>query len=290
MATGKRFYWMKLRESFMTSDTIDYFMAQPDGANYVVLYQMLCLKTINTGGRLSRQLGEIIIPYDVEKIVRDCKWFSPDTVRVALNLYKSVGLIYEDQDGVLALSDYADLVGSGTDWAAQKQRQRITGVDIVHTDVHKLVPGNVHTDIEIDIRDKDKEKEKENKEKEIKDAGVSTPAPLSRSSPQKENPMAVLKKFAGDNESLLAALMDFLTMRKSIKKPITTNRAATMLVNKLQSLSQNPQMQIAILNQSIFHSWQGVFELKDGAEKGEKANGERQGSTGKKWDIKADLD
>ena len=25
MATGKRFYWMKLKESFMTSDTIDYF-------------------------------------------------------------------------------------------------------------------------------------------------------------------------------------------------------------------------------------------------------------------------
>jgi len=24
MATGKRFYWMKLKESFMTSDTIDY--------------------------------------------------------------------------------------------------------------------------------------------------------------------------------------------------------------------------------------------------------------------------
>lgn len=39
MATGKRYYWMKLKESFMTSDTIDYFMSQPDGANYVVLYQ-----------------------------------------------------------------------------------------------------------------------------------------------------------------------------------------------------------------------------------------------------------
>lgn len=67
MATGKRYYWMKLKESFMTSDIIDYFMEQPDGANYVVLYQMLCLKTINTEGRLSRQIGEIIIPYDVEK-------------------------------------------------------------------------------------------------------------------------------------------------------------------------------------------------------------------------------
>ena len=61
MATGKRFYWMKLKESFMTSDTIDYFMSQPDGANYVVLYQMLCLKTINTDGRLSRQITTILL-------------------------------------------------------------------------------------------------------------------------------------------------------------------------------------------------------------------------------------
>ena len=68
MATGKRYYWIKLRESFMTSDTVDFLMSQKDGANYFVLYQMLCLKTINTGGRLSRQIGEIIIPFDVEKI------------------------------------------------------------------------------------------------------------------------------------------------------------------------------------------------------------------------------
>lgn len=44
MATGKRYFWIKLREAFMTSDTVDFLMSQKDGANYVVLYQMLCLK------------------------------------------------------------------------------------------------------------------------------------------------------------------------------------------------------------------------------------------------------
>lgn len=110
---------MKLKESFMTSDTIDYFMGQPDGANYVVLYQMLCLKTINTDGRLSRQIGEVIIPFDIEKIRRDCKWFSADTIRIALNLYKAFGLIYEDVDGTLVLADHKNLVGSETDAAAR---------------------------------------------------------------------------------------------------------------------------------------------------------------------------
>lgn len=48
----------------MNSEVVDFLMSQPNGANYVVLYQMLCLKTINTGGRLTCQIGDIIIPSD----------------------------------------------------------------------------------------------------------------------------------------------------------------------------------------------------------------------------------
>lgn len=127
MATGKRYYWIKLKESFMQSDVVDFLMSQPNGANYVVLYQMLCLKTINTGGRLTCHIGDIIIPFDIEKIQRDCKWFSLDTVRIALELYKQLGLIYEDRDGTLVLADHAELVGSETDWAAKKRRQALQG-------------------------------------------------------------------------------------------------------------------------------------------------------------------
>ena len=112
MATGKRFYWIKLKDSFMNSEVVDFLMSQPNGANYVVLYQMLCLKTINTGGRLTCQIGDIIIPFDIEKIQRDCKWFSLDTVRIALGLYKQLGLIYEDRDGTLVLVNHAEMVGS----------------------------------------------------------------------------------------------------------------------------------------------------------------------------------
>ena len=111
MAKGRRYYWIKLKESFMTSDIVDYLMSQPDGANYVVLYQMLCFKAINSAGRLSWQLGEIIVPFSAEKIQRDCKYFTIDTVRIALHLYKALGLIYEDVDGTIVLAGYDDLVG-----------------------------------------------------------------------------------------------------------------------------------------------------------------------------------
>lgn len=162
MATGKRFYWIKLKDSFMNSEVVDFLMSQPDGANYVVLYQMLCLKTVNTGGRLTCQIGDIIIPFDVGKIQRDCKYFTLDTIRVALGLYKQLGLIYEEQDGTLVLSNHAEMVGSETDYSAQKRLQREnrrrqipaqdvdsyedSPVDIVHTDIR---------DKRIEIRDKE---------------------------------------------------------------------------------------------------------------------------------------
>lgn len=124
---NSRYYWIKLTDRFMTSDTVDFLMSQKDGANYVVLYQMLCLKTVNNGGVLARQLGEMIVPYDIDKITRDCKWFSIDTVRIALELYKKLGLIYENNQGVLTISNFNKLIGSQSYGAEKKQLQRLEG-------------------------------------------------------------------------------------------------------------------------------------------------------------------
>ena len=183
MATGKRYYWIKLKESFMTSDAVDFLMGQPHGANYVVLYQMLCLKTINTGGKLERHIGEVIIPYDEAKIQRDTKWFSIDTVRVALNLYKALGLVYQDENGTLSLADYDNLVGSETDWADKRRRQRLgnqsapelSGGDIVPTDVPTSVPENVPIDIETDIRDQIPEIEGRDKSSDTEKEDLTNP-------------------------------------------------------------------------------------------------------------------
>jgi len=164
---NQKYYWIKLTDNFLTSDTVDFLMSQKDGSNYVVLYQMLCLKTVNNNGELSRKLGEMIIPYDEEKITRDCKYFSVDTVRIALELFKKLGLIYEQENGILRISDFERLIGVQTAGAErrqiqrenQKDRQGRQKGDICHPDIDK----------DIDIRDKDIEIEKEidtDKEKE----------------------------------------------------------------------------------------------------------------------------
>ncbi len=120
----KRYYWIKLTDRFITSDTVDFLMSQPNGAEYVVLYQMLCLKTVNTGGELARHLGEIIVPYDAKKIQRDCKYFSLDTITVALHLYKQLGLVYESEEGILKIANYDRLIGSEGDSAERVRNFR----------------------------------------------------------------------------------------------------------------------------------------------------------------------
>lgn len=174
----QRYYWIKLTDHFLTSDTVDFLLSQKNGANYVVLYQMLCLKSVNSNGVLARQIGEIIVPYDVEKIQRDCKHFDIDTVRVALELYKKLGLVYEQQDGMLQIANFERLVGSQTISAEKKQIQIAnrqsgkkggTKVEIFPPEIKIL------RDKEIDI--KDIEEKDINVEKESPTDKPSSPAP-----------------------------------------------------------------------------------------------------------------
>ena len=173
MATGKKFYWIKLRTSFLDSEKIDFLLSQKNGANYVVIYQMLCLKTINTGGELAAQIGEVLIPFDAAKIQRDFKHFDIDTIRVALELFKKLGLIYEQENGLIKIADFDELIGSETDYAAQKRKQRIQTTQVVENtqlleqknDIDNQVDNEVDTiedsnvdstveNVHIEIRDK----------------------------------------------------------------------------------------------------------------------------------------
>ena len=124
--SDKKYYWIKLKTDFFNQDTIDFLMSQQNGSEYVVLYQMLCLKTANTSGRLATEFGDMIVPYDIEKIVRETKYFKPDTVIVALELFKKLGLIYEDDGGVLKIAQISSMVGSesASKEAVRKRRYR----------------------------------------------------------------------------------------------------------------------------------------------------------------------
>lgn len=63
---------------------------------------------------------------------------------------------------------------------------------------------------------------------------------------------------------VVSAMQSFLAMRRELKKPVQSERSATMLWNKLQSLSGgNAQHMAALLNAATEHQWLSVYQLKD---------------------------
>lgn len=63
------------------------------------------------------------------------------------------------------------------------------------------------------------------------------------------------------SEELKSTLKDFIDMRKTIKKPMTS-KALELLLRNLEKLTNLEEEKIAILNQSIEHGWQTVYPLK----------------------------
>ncbi|MGB4466000.1 MAG: hypothetical protein WBI55_07780, partial [Eubacteriales bacterium] len=65
-------------------------------------------------------------------------------------------------------------------------------------------------------------------------------------------------------DEILSEWNAYVDMRKKIKKPMT-DKAALLALKKLNELAPDDyEKQKAILNQSVFNSWQGLFPLKGG--------------------------
>ena len=160
----KKYYWIRLKTNFFGRDEIDFLMSQKNGSNYVVLYQMLCLQTANTNGKLVTQVGEMIVPYDINKIVRDTKYFDFDTVTVALELFKKLGLIYIAEDNNLIIAGIEDMVGKEPDKTnaerqrrfreKQKQKKLTSSNNNVTSNVTSNVTNNEKVTESIEHRDK----------------------------------------------------------------------------------------------------------------------------------------
>ena len=75
-----------------------------------------------------------------------------------------------------------------------------------------------------------------------------------------------------DDPELNDAIAEFVKFRKGIKKPMS-DRAITLMMNKLESLSHDKHEQVQILNQSIMQGWTGLYALKDdGKSRGQPRN------------------
>lgn len=169
--TEKKYYWLKLKEDFFEDDTIEWIEEQPGGEKYSLFYLKLCLKSLKTNGILIRNVGEMLIPYDIKKLAEITKT-DIDTARVAMDIFKNIGLVQILESGAIYMVQLEKMVGSESKWAEKKRLQRSRKKDALPPpeesednvlDVSSKCPGEIETE-----QEKEKEKEKE-KDKELTD-------------------------------------------------------------------------------------------------------------------------
>lgn len=164
MANNKRFYWLKLKENFFEEDTISWLEEQENGKEYCLFYLKLCLKSLKTDGILIRNVGELLVPYDIKKLAEMTRT-DIDTARVSMEIFEKIGLIQILENGEIYLTQLENMVGSETTKAETMRRLR-TQRKMEGNIVTKMLPRErvrerdkeIEKDIEIELEDKTRHK------------------------------------------------------------------------------------------------------------------------------------
>ena len=123
MSVNKKYYWLKLKDNFFDSEEMKIIESQDKNSAYQILYLKLCLLSLKNDGCLS---FKGCLPYD-HKMLSTILRIDIDTVRVGLELFKSLGLVDKLESGIMFMSDIESLIGKGSSEADRKVlfRERI---------------------------------------------------------------------------------------------------------------------------------------------------------------------
>mgnify|MGYP000534504037 CR=1 FL=1 len=107
MADNRKYYYLKLKESYFDDDAIVLLESMPDGILYSNILLKLYLKSLKNGGKL--QLDENI-PYTAQMIATLTRQ-QVGTVERALGIFQQLGLVEQLHGGLLYMTDI-ELMGN----------------------------------------------------------------------------------------------------------------------------------------------------------------------------------
>lgn len=116
MADNKTYYYMRLKENFFEGNELSVIETMPDGFLYSNILLKMYLKSLRHEGRL--MVGTI--PYDANMIAKITR-HKVKTVKKALELFESVGLIEVLDNGAIYMLDVQNFIGRST---TEADRQR----------------------------------------------------------------------------------------------------------------------------------------------------------------------
>ena len=169
MSDAKRYYWLKLPETFFDAvddETISFIEDMDGGQAYVLFYLKLLCKALRTDGYLIRYVGTGCIPYDDAALAKLTR-MPVDTVRCAVQVLTKVGLMQRLESGELFLTQIKEFTGSETDKARimRKSRARAELDSKEGNNVTPLLPDSYPDVTQSKSKSKSKEKELKSKTK-----------------------------------------------------------------------------------------------------------------------------
>lgn len=146
----KKYYWLKFKEDFFDEDTIQWLEEQNNGKEYCLFYLKLCLKSLKTNGILIRSVGQILVPYDVKKL-GEITNTDIDTVIVAMEVFKKIGLVQILDNGEIYLTQLKNMVGSESKWAKYKRKDKeLEKIQHDSNGIQKILQTEKELDIDIE--------------------------------------------------------------------------------------------------------------------------------------------
>lgn len=123
---ANKYYWLKLKEDFFQQEAIEWLEEQKNGKEYSLFYLKLCLKSLKDSGVLVRHVGTKTIPYTAKKLAEITNT-TPAIASDALEALKDIGLVVEQDNGVLFIPGLTEMVGSESSSreAVKKRTQRL---------------------------------------------------------------------------------------------------------------------------------------------------------------------
>ena len=121
MADNRKYYYLKLKESYFDDDAIVLLESMQDGVIYSNILLKLYLKSLKNGGKL--QLDENI-PYTAQMIATITRQ-QVGTVERALKIFMKLGLVEPLPSGALYMSNIELLIGQSSTEGERKRRARM---------------------------------------------------------------------------------------------------------------------------------------------------------------------
>ena len=159
MADNRKYYYLKLKESYFDDDAIVLLESMPDGILYSNILLKLYLKSLKNGGKL--QLDENI-PYTAQMIATLTRQ-QVGTVERVLGIFQQLGLVEQLHGGLLYMTDIELMIGQSSTEAERKRAARLANKALPPPRTNgghlsDIRPPEIEKEIEIEL---EKERERE---------------------------------------------------------------------------------------------------------------------------------